>query len=98
MAAVGAAGEEADELQNDQYKDTSVHAQRATEAFESPEFWAMVALLRVFAGWIAGLMHWCLGCPCHSHRFREYFHMHLEDLDCPLRTCLAPDIAAGALD
>ena len=36
MAAVGAAGEDADEQQNDQYKDTSVHAQRATEAFEPP--------------------------------------------------------------
>ena len=80
------------------FKDTSVHVARATEAVRSPEFWSVIALVRVFADWLAALMYWALGCPCHSRAFREYFELRLDEMDCPLRTCRAPDIAAGDMD
>ena len=97
MASVNHSIDE-EEVTGESFKDTSVHVQRATEAFMSEDFWAMVALARIFAGWLAALMYWCLGCPCHSRRFRDFFEMHQDNLRCPLRTCMAPNIAAGEMD
>ena len=92
----GDALEEADDEVH-KFKDTGVHVSRATEAFEAPDFWAMIATVRIFSNWLAALMYWCQACPCHSRRFRDYFHMRLDKLSCPLRGCRAPDIAAGEL-
>ena len=41
-------------------------------------------------------MYWVLGCPCHSRKLRDRFQLLLDTLDCPLRTCRAPDVAAGS--
>ena len=79
------------------FKDTGVHVSRANESFEAPSFWAMIATIRIFSNWLAALMYWCQACPCHPRRFREYFTMRLDKLQCPLRGCRAPDIAAGEL-
>ena len=83
------------EGEHHEYKDTSVQVLRATDGINSPTFWSMVALVRIFANWLAALMYWVLGCPCHPRKLRDRFQLHLDSLDCPLRTCRAPDIAAG---
>ena len=80
-----------------QFKDSGVHIARAAEAFAAPAFWAMIGLVRVFASWVTSLMYWCQGCNCHPRRFRDFFRLRLDKLACPLRTCRAPESAAGKL-
>ena len=80
------------------FKDTGAHVQRADDAIGQPSFWSMVALVRHFSNWLAALMYWAQSCPCHSRALRDFFDMDLRDLDCPLRGCRAPCIAAGELD
>ncbi len=98
VVADDAAGhEEGDDMADDWHVIHSAHVARTDEAFHDNVFWASIALINLFSQWLGTIEHWMQSCICHPRKLRDHFDLHLDTLKCPLRGCLAPRLANGAL-